>query len=531
MNLINKINRFIYCIIDCVRSEHFFDFINKGLMPNFKKLMENGIFSKNCITDFPSVTYPCQVSMITGTYTGDYRRELCHGVPLSNWMERNIAPPFLRCYGANDLQIYKINKDLGTNCKTILEMIGEGNNTSIIQFINRGTDYFYPEHKIKLIFYYLLLKYSMNLKKTIININTRSIYQLLDNFKNPKMYFADKEPPIGSLLYLFSSDLLMHMFGYDSWIYKLNLLHFDKIIGFLMDELEKMGYLNDTAIVITSDHGNYKAKKVGNITSFLEHKGLTHYHPRKNLKGNINIAEFGGVGFFNFKSTNNTSNKYSWIHPTINELKKYGPKRINLLEELFKIEGSHLMYYKGDENTYNKGIIYLKRKDKKTGNVISGAIEYKGSGRDYKTKYVLESEDNDVFGFINDDVASKIIDNKFHSISEWLDVTQHLDYPMYPDLIPRHFKNPRSSDIILSTDGSVIYNIIHGKQENMNLHQHDIGLRNSSIVPLIIAGSPEIPNKEIPYCKTTDIVPTLLKMLGKKPDKSVIGKSLNYKTS
>ena len=200
--------------------------------------------------------------------------------------------------------------------------------------------------------------------------------------------------------------------------------------------------------------------------------------------------------------------------------------RVDLLEELFKIEGSHLMYYKGDENTYNKGIIYLKRKDKKTGNIISGAIEYKGSGRDYKTKYVLESEDNDVFGFINDDVASKIIDNKFHSISEWLDVTQHLDYPMYPDLIPRHFKNPRSSDIILSTDGSVIYNIIHGKQENMNLHQHDIGLRNSSIVPLIIAGSSEIPNKEVPYCKTTDIVPTLLKMLGKKPHKSIMGESL-----
>ncbi len=45
-------------------------------------------------------------------------------------------------------------------------------------------------------------------------------------------------------------------------------------------------------------------------------------------------------------------------------------------------------------------------------------------------------------------------------------------------------------------------------------------------VPLIIGGSSEIPLKEIPCCKTTDIVPTMLKILGKKPHKSVIGTSL-----
>jgi len=76
----NKINRIIFCVIDDVRSKHFFDFIDKGLLPNFKKLMENGIYSKNCITDFPSITYPTQISITTGTYTGDYRKELCHGI-------------------------------------------------------------------------------------------------------------------------------------------------------------------------------------------------------------------------------------------------------------------------------------------------------------------------------------------------------------------------------------------------------------------------------------------------------------------
>jgi len=297
-------------------------------------------------------------------------------------------------------------------------------------------------------------------------------------------------------------------------------------LNILIHELDKMGYLDDTAFAITSDHGNYKADKVGDLSNFFEHNNLTHYHPRKNLKGNMNLAEYGGVGFFNFKGKNNTKHKYGWTYPTIAELEQYGPKRINLFSELFKIEGSHLMYYKDDENSYKKGIIYLKRIDRKSGKIISGTIEYQGTGDTYKTKYTSENDIDDVFGYLNDGISRKIMDNNFHSIEEWMDATNHLDYPMYPDLIPRHFKNPRSADIILSNDGSVIYNIGHGKQKNKDKYTHDLGLRKSAIVPLIFAGSEEIPHKEISYCKSTDIVTTLLRMLGKKPHKSVCGKSL-----
>ncbi len=522
----NKINRFILCVIDDVRAEHFFDFINKGLLPTFKKLMENGIYSDNCITDFPSVTFPTHVSIITGTYTGDYRRESCHGVPLYNWMGRDTSPPYLRCYGSRKLQIYKINEDMGRKCKTILEMVGEENTTSISQFINRGTKYFFPENKIKLIYYYLLIKHSRNLKKMMARANTMVIYKLLENFKKPKNFFGNNEPPLGSLIWFVSSDILMHLFGYDSQLYISNLIHIDKVMGILLDNLEKMGYLNDTALAITADHGNYGAKKVGDLNNFFIRNNLTHYHPIKRIKANMNLAEFGAVGFFNFKGSKTTPFKYGWTHPTLKEMESYGPKRVNLFKELFKIEGTCLMYHRDDDNTYKKGKILIKRKCKKIGKIISGAIEYRGTSTNFQTKYLSENDDEDVFGYLSDKVANKMVNNKFHSIQEWMDATHHLDFPIYPDLISRHFKNPRSSDIIISTDGSVVYNITHGKKKNNNKYSHDIGLRNSSIVPLIIGGSPEIPQKEIFYCKSTDIVPTLLKMLGKKPHESVIGKSL-----
>ena len=529
MNLMNQIKHVIFCIIDDVRSDQFFKLIDNGLLPNLKKLMNSGVYSKNCITDFPSLTYPTQVSMLTGTYTGNFLKEPCHGIPTFHWMGRNVFPPYLRSYnslGSNErIQIYKLNDDLGENCKTLFEMAGEGNTVSISQFISRGVDYIFPERKTKLIMYYLLIKHSHNVNKYIFKANLVAVHKLLNTFENPKKYFDTKEAPIASNILFLSSDVLMHLYGFDSEIYELNLYHIDKVLGILLKGLEDLGYAEETAIAISSDHGNYKANTLGDLTSFFNENELTHYHPRKNINGNMNLGGFGSVGFFNFKSSS-TSTEIKWNHPTTNELENYGPKKINLLQKLFIINGINLMYFRDDENTYKKGKIHLKRKNPKTGRISNGFIEYRGNGKDYETKYSIDNSDMDIFYYLNDETASKLIDGKFHSIKEWLDATFHLDYPLYTDLIPRNFKNPRSADIILSTCGDVAFNIKHGKRENKNLYLHDIGLKKSAIVPLIIGGSEEIPKKEVSHCKITDIVPTLLKMLGKNPHPSVVGESL-----
>ena len=97
---------------------------------------------------------------------------------------------------------------------------------------------------------------------------------------------------------------------------------------------------------------------------------------------------------------------------------------------------------------------------------------------------------------------------------------------MIIDQIPRYFKNPRSCDIIISTLGDYSFNYEHGKTIGFSPYSHDNGLRESMIVPFIIGGSPEIPQMELKYCKTTDMVPTLLNLLEIKPHSSVIGKSI-----
>jgi hypothetical protein len=522
----NKVNRIILCIIDDIRSDQFFHLLKNDLLPNCKKLVQNCIYSKNCVTDFPSVTYPTQVSTITGTYTGDYRNELCHGIPAFHWMDKQFSPPLVRNYGSNNLQIYKLNSDLGRNCQTICEMIPEGNKTSITQFINRGVDYFFPENKLKLIFYYLIINYYKKIKTVIKYANNIVVQKLLDNFKNPSKYFDVNEPPICSLIWFMSSDILLHKYGSESKVYKLNLLHIDKLIGKLFEGLRELGYLEDTAIAILSDHGNYKAEKVGTLNNIIKSLGLKNYHPHKNSRGNVNISEFDGIGFFNFKQLNNFTSKDTWNPPNKKDLENYGPKKINLFEKLFKIEGTSLMYYAEAENNYQKGKILLKRK-KNNQEFIHGILEYEGTGKHMKTRYInLNEDEGDIFGYYKDVRAHKCLDGKFHTIDEWLETTHHVDFPLYPDLLCRHYKNPRSADIILSTEGRITYNIEHGIKQNEQIYKHDIGAQSSSIVPLIITGSNEIPKKKIEFCKITDVVPTLMTLLGKKVPKSVIGNSL-----
>jgi len=182
------------------------------------------------------------------------------------------------------------------------------------------------------------------------------------------------------------------------------------------------------------------------------------------------------------------------------------------------------MYYKDDGSTSDKGIIHLERRDRTTKKIVRGKIEYYGNGKDQKTKYIFDNED--LFGYINSEKSSSLLDNKSHTINEWIEATYQTNFINLVDQLPRHFKNPRSCDIMVSNMGLYNYNYEHGHTKGISPFSHDIASRESMFVPLIIGGSLEIPKLDLSFCKTTDIVPTLLDLLGKEAHSSVIGESV-----
>jgi hypothetical protein len=201
-----------------------------------------------------------------------------------------------------------------------------------------------------------------------------------------------------------------------------------------------------------------------------------------------------------------------------------GKQELNLFDTLWNTPGVKYMYYKDDENKPEKGIIHIEYLEMDSGKKNLGMIEYRGFGKYQQTKYTFE--DNCFYHYDDNEKSVKILDNKFHTLDEWVEATNHINFPIIIDQIPRYFKNPRSCDIIVSTLGEYNFNYEHGETTGDSPYSHDNGLRDSMIVPFIIGGSLEIPQMELTYCKTTDMVPTLLNLLGIKLHSSVVGKSV-----
>jgi arylsulfatase A-like enzyme len=493
----------ILIILDDVRAEHLFNLMREGKLPNITQLATNGITSEHCITSFPSVTLPCYADIITGSNSGYFPKE-GSGVPNYHWLNRSDPPsekkkpPFIRNYSVRR-DVFKINKDIGTNIKTIFEQAGDGNFLSATSFLYRGSTFTTSK----------LFKPKLILKR------------IEDIYRNPGEIFPDKDVPKISIGYVPHTDELMHQKGFDHPDYINLLIDCDKYIGKIIQTVKDTGYYKDVAICVTSDHGNYKAQKAYDLEPFFHKKGLRPYD-QKTGSGDFD-ANIGGIGFFNFKGD-------TWhYHPTNKQMKNFKPNRtgsssLNLYEILWEIPGVKLMYYRDDKNTAEKGIIYLERRDNEFDKTLKGKIEYHGIGKNQKTKYSFESED--LFGYVRFEESSGLLDDNFHTIDEWVAATSQIDFINIIDQLPRHFKNPRSCDIMISTLGEYSFNYEHGKTKGSSLYSHDIALKKSMTVPLIIGGSPSIPKLELNYCKTTDIVPTLLDLLGSKPDQSVIGKSI-----
>ncbi|MFX0020718.1 MAG: alkaline phosphatase family protein [Candidatus Hermodarchaeota archaeon] len=504
MSRINTISQVILFIIDDVRAEHLFKLMKEDRLPNMAKLADNGIKCSNCITSYPSVTFPCYGNIITGTYSGYFPKE-GNAIPMYHWVNRSDPPllskktPFIRNYGDRS-QLLKANKDVGNKVKTIFEQVPEGNKLSSSCFLFRGAHF----------------------------VTGKSVFDVGGIFKNieiafesPQHYFPNKDVPLISVGYIFQTDDLMHRKGFDDNDYIKLIIECDKYLGTLIKTLKKTGYYDSTAIGIISDHGNYQAKNLFDLQPFFQQKGLIPYVPEKGT-GDFD-CNFGSVGFFNFPGE-------TWHHhPSIQKMQKFrvsgsGKQEINLFDTMWEIPGVKYMYYRGDYNTPEKGTIHIEYFDKNSKQRYHGLIEYRGFGKEQQTKYTFDG--NDFYQYSKNETAAKILDNKFHTLEEWLEATNSINFPMIIDQIPRYFKNPRSCDIVVSTLGEYYFNYEHGRTVGDSPFSHDCGIRNSMIVPFLIGGSPEIPQIEVSYCKTTDMVPSLLKLLGVTPHSSVIGKSI-----
>ena len=495
------INHVILLVIDDLRADQFNALLKKGELPYIKKYLSEGI-SSDCTGGFPAITFPAQSSMLTGVYPDAYR------IPGGHWVIREKQ--IIRNYNTLN-QLSLINEELGSEVRTIFELV-KGNTAGIALALRRGASQFFPIKRqiIQIYLWHVVLR-----RRKLLYFNELTRNKVLDYFNKPQKFFKNGEPPRLTVVWFITSDSILHEYGSDSEYYLICLKDIDAKIGELIEGkgkrkgLKELGYFKDTALILTSDHGNYKAKKWIDISPYFQQVGLLPLIPKKQ-DGNFD-ATFGSVGFFNFRGD-------SWLQrPTNAQLQCYGPQQIDLIKVILNIPGVKYLFYREDGNRFEKGKIRILNQE--NGQLYSAAIEYQND----KTRYSFDGRD--IFGYSNDDLASKILDNKFHSVDEWLQHTHHLDFPMLVDQIPRLFRNPNFCDLMVSTCGETVFNYEHGMTKNSHIYGHDIALHSAITVPLLISGL-SIPQERLPYSKSTDIVPTILKLLGEPLDPKIVGVSL-----
>ncbi|MBD3227837.1 MAG: hypothetical protein GF329_06585 [Candidatus Lokiarchaeota archaeon] len=495
----SKAERIIQIILDCVKADQFFSLLNEGKLPNIEKYFCNGL-KGNLTGIFPAITIPARLTLLTGTYPDHY------DVPGMHFYERKKN----KIHDCASLHQFDVPNILGGDAKTIYEQI-DGNTADIFSVLFRGADYYYPTKwdVIKMYLWHFYIK-----KSNIMLANKFTVKKLLKLFNKPRKFFSNNDAPRFVSVWFFSTDSIFHKLGNKSKEYIDNLIDIDKNLGDLIDGtnkfkgLKELGYFDDTVFIIGSDHGNYKAKKHIYLEPYFENNGLIPIKLKKR-EGNFDGA-IDSLGQFYFLGEDDQ-------RPTINQLKNYGPSKINIFEVLMNIEGMKLIYHRDDENTRDKGTIYIQYKDDE--NIHGGIIDY---NRD-KTR--LSFTDIDFFGYSNDPKASKMLDGKYHTINEWLEHTHHLNFPMVADQVVRLFKNENSCDILCSTIEETIFHWEHGKTTKESLYGHDVATHDGVTTPLLISGG-NISKHTIPYSKSSDLVPTIVKILDGNLASSVVGKSL-----
>lgn len=248
---------------DGARADVFSDLLNSGDLPNISKyVVEKGSY-KEAVTVFPSTTGPAYTPYILGKYPGR-----CN-LPGIRWFDRKAYSEkllsFDRFRSYIGLETYFMNSDISKNYKTVFEIFPRSVN--IFNELSRG----------------------INLK------NDKTLFSKL--YYKVKSHFTDRSNEVDLVAERILLESLKEMpdfvyavfLGIDTYSHINHPFHrkvidsyrrIDNTVGLVAKSLENQGRLEETLIVITSDHGLTQTHSHFDSLEFMNSQGYkTFYYP------------------------------------------------------------------------------------------------------------------------------------------------------------------------------------------------------------------------------------------------------------
>lgn len=469
-----EFSRCIFFHWDGARYDQFRRLLVKKCLPNVQKyILSKGKFSMG-FTCLPSTTGPANLPYLAGTLPG------LVDIPGLRWFDRANSNAILK--GRVTLMgpyPNLIDYHLGPEKKTLFDLIPKS--IAINSPINKGA------------------KRIINLKKLILS-------KVTNNWHYIDRYGAEQLENIVSkdFGFVFANfqmiDKLSHYISPISNTTVMSYILLDKIIGKIAKILEKRQILDDTLLLVSSDHGQSKNTDHFNLHRFCKKFFDTECFPfpvRRNF--NCLVAEQGNKLGFIYLKVNSSSWKENCFHETIENNSKYSL----FFKALLDREEVDLILTRDENNS----IIITKKG-------AIGRISQNGK----KLKYEFERKDPINLGF----------EGSFDYKSSF-EVTKKSDYPDFLLQATQIFESDRTSDIIViakdNCDFRESYFQVKRLWHSYEWPQHRGGGHggiSKSQFRIPIAINYDI-NKN--YLRSLDLFPTILQLLGIKNGSSDIAKS------
>ena len=455
---------------DGARADVFGKLLKQGDLPNISKyIVQKGSY-KNAVTVFPSTTGPAYTPYILGKFPGR-----CN-FPGIRWFDKKeFAKTFFslkrfRSYIGHET--YLMNHDISKDHKTIFEIIPDS--LSILNELTRGITAGGDKTRYSKI-YYKLKSHFTNKTNEVDKVSRRI---LLAN--------SNRLPEFSFVVYL----------GIDNYSHLTHPFHksvldsykiIDKSIGELAKSLIKKDILDDTLLLIVSDHGLSQTHSHFDLLEYMNRNGFkTFYYP--NIFKNLFNASAANMVSGNSMSNLYFKGKKSWDDFNTDEISDF----INQLVQRPEID------------------ILLAKQSNDRIKILSK----RGSAKtwiDSENKINYEVMDSDPFGY---EALPPVM-----TIYESLQNTYNTNYPDALVQINQLFESPRTGDIIVTASPGHDLRAKHENPEHRSSHGSLI--KDHMLVPIAI--NTDI-SKE--FIRTVDLFPTILKLLGYELPQLLDGKSL-----
>lgn len=468
--------RCLFILADGARPDVMLSLAAKGELPNISRHLIDKGTAETMLTAFPSTTGAAYLPYLTGCHPGTCNVPGIRWFDKGHYAQKGWSFKSFRSYVG--LETFLFNYDMRPEIKTVFQIYDRP--VSAFNMVNRGVKHGHNKTKYSRIWYvyYAHLTDHWNF---VDQVTTRKVISSLD--ENPDFIFA-VYPAIDEYAHRSSPFHPRTLEAYRE---------LDAHIGTLCNELQKRGWLDETLLVIASDHGLSETTRHFDVGPWLEEKGMKSFYYTQIFKRNFvasSMVSGNGMCHLYFK------NDQGWKDRTYFE--ELSHKSL-LLDELRMRPEVDLVAVQSASGAF----VVLTKK---------GMGQFKVDGD--QVYYEWKTEEPLGLG----------VEKGVHSLTMTMDESYHRTFNShYPDVfyqLAKLFASPRCGDVIISAaTGSDLRERYEHPEHKAS---HGAICPEHMKVPLVM----NYPLPKGQAIRSMDVFPTILKLTGKEIPEGIDGRSL-----